>query len=329
MKPIMNKLKYIFLTVAAILPGVGAAQTEGEASLLEQFQVEIVLGLAVLVCLVAIMAMYVMLVAMKTMVRARKVEMGIAVAEPELIPAKEGEEEVDFWRKFWNRINASVPVAKEAEVVTDHEYDGIKELDNRLPPWWLYGFYGTIVFGAIYLVNFYFLDMPTQDQEFQADMQKAKEEVQVYLASLDNLIDENNVTLADATVDLNAGKVIFEQNCAVCHANDGGGGVGPNFTDRYWLHGGDMPSIFKTIKYGVPSKGMISWETQLSPKKMQQVASYIYTMEGTTPANPKEPQGELFTREEPAGDESQDAAETTSEDEATEEMSMLEQEYRQ
>ena len=322
----MNKLRYIIIIFAGLLPGVSFSQDASEASFMEQFQVEIVLGLAVLVCLVAIMAMYVMLVAMKTMVRARKVEMGIEVAEPELIAAREGEEQVDFWRKFWNRVNASVPIAKEAEVTTDHEYDGIKELDNRLPPWWLYGFYATIVFGAIYLVRFYFLDMPTQAEEFQADMQKAREEVQVYLASLDNLIDENNVTLAEATADLNAGKAIFEQNCAVCHAADGGGGVGPNFTDQYWLHGGDMPSIFKTIKYGVPSKGMISWETQLSPKKMQQVASYIYMMEGTTAASPKDPQGELFTREEPTTEE--DAEEAVTEEETVEDgVSMLELEY--
>jgi len=320
----MNKLRFLIIILAGFLPGVSFSQEGLEASLMEQYQVEIVLGLAVLVCLVAILAMYVMLVAMKTMVRARKIEMGIEVTEPELIPAKEGEKQVDFWRKFWNRINASVPVAKEAEVATSHEYDGIKELDNRLPPWWLYSFYATIVFAVIYMVRFYFLGMPTQAEEFQADMQQAREEVQVYLASLDNLIDENNVILADATADLNDGKAIFDQNCSVCHAADGGGGVGPNFTDQYWIHGGDMPSIFKTIKYGVPAKGMISWETQLSPKKMQQVASYIYMMEGTVAANPKEPQGELFTREKPAAAEEDAGAE----EETTEEgVSMLEQEY--
>ncbi|MEM9341344.1 MAG: c-type cytochrome [Bacteroidota bacterium] len=184
--------------------------------------------------------------------------------------------------------------------------------DDRLPPWWLYGFYGTIGFGAIYLFRFYFLDMPTQAEEFQADMQSAREDVELYLASLDNLIDENNVTLADASADIAAGQAIYEQNCSVCHAADGGGGVGPNFTDQYWLHGGDMPSIFKTIKYGVPSKGMISWESQLSPKKMQQVASYIYMMEGTSPANPKEPQGEVFERSEEStsGEGSEDEAST-------------------
>ena len=305
----MNKLRYIIILLVGLLPSISFGQNADQVSFFEQYKLEIVFALAVVVCFVAILAMYVMLIAMKAILRAKAIEEGV-VEESELIPAIEGEENVTFWRRFWNRINASVPIAREEEVATNHEYDGIRELDNRLPPWWLYGFYATIVFAAIYMFRFYFLDMPTQDEEYQAQMREAREEVQIYLASLDNLIDENNVTLAAETVDLNAGKAIYEQNCVVCHAADGGGGVGPNFTDKYWLHGGDMPSIFKTIKYGVPAKGMISWETQLSPKKMQQVASYIYMMEGSTPANPKDPQGELFTREaEEAAPEEESAAE--------------------
>ena len=317
----MKTPKNLFIFLSMLIPGISFGQDAMEASFFEQFQIEIVLGLAVLVCLVVIMAMYVMLVAMKTMLRAKRIEEGL-IEEEEVAKSRP-----DLWGTFWNKVNAAVPVAREAEIATNHEYDGIRELDNRLPPWWLYGFYATIVFGAIYLFRFYFLDMPTQDQEFQAEMQQAKEEVQVYLASLDNLIDENNVTLAEALADLDAGKAIFEQNCSVCHAVDGGGGVGPNFTDQYWIHGGDMPSIFKTIKYGVPAKGMISWETQLSPKKMQQVASYIYRMEGTTPANPKEPQGDLFTR---APETQEEVEEANPEEEDTntsdEEMSALDEE---
>ena len=316
----MKKLKYLFIFFAAFIPNLSFGQDAEEASLLEQYQIEIVLGLAILVCLVAIMAMYVMLVAMKTILRSKQETESAEAGVVEEVEAKP-----DFWKTFWNKVNASVPVAQEAEVATDHSYDGIRELDNRLPPWWLYGFYATIVFGAIYLANFYFFDMPTQEEEFQADMQEAKEEVKVYLASLDNLIDENNVTLADATADLNAGKAIYEQNCVVCHASDGGGGVGPNFTDKYWIHGGDMPAIFKTIKYGVPAKGMISWESQLSPKKMQQVASYIYMMEGNTAENPKDPQGELFTRTNPEQDADEESAEgeDSAEEVSDDEISML------
>ncbi|MEM6736614.1 MAG: cbb3-type cytochrome c oxidase N-terminal domain-containing protein [Bacteroidota bacterium] len=296
----MNKLKYLLILLSSIAPGITFGQDATKSSFLEMYQVEIILALAVLVCLVALVAMYVLLVAMKTILKSSQVEKGVAVRDEGQLETAGGGTSVDFWKKFWNRVNDSVPVAREAEIVTNHEYDGIRELDNRLPPWWLYGFYATIVFSAIYLFRFYFLDMPSQQEEFQAEMTRAKEEVQVYLASLDNLIDESNVSLLEAEMDLNAGKAIFEQNCAVCHMADGGGGVGPNLTDQYWLHGGDMPAIFSTIKYGVLSKGMISWESQLSPKKMQQVSSYIYMMEGTTPANPKEPQGDLFIRDDEA-----------------------------
>lgn len=294
----MSKLKYLLLTLVFAAPELTMAQGEAsQQSFFEQYQVELVLGLAVVVAFTSIIAMYTLLVALKVVLKLKKAEMGIAEEEKELIPAIEGEEGVGFWRRFWNRINASVPVAKEHEVATSHEYDGIRELDNRLPPWWLWGFYVSIIFAAVYLINYEVLGTgPTQDEEFQAEMIQAKEDVQAYLASLDNLIDENNVTLLTETADLDAGRAIYEQNCSVCHAADGGGGVGPNFTDKYWIHGGDMKSIFSTIKYGVPSKGMISWESQLSPKKMQQVASYIYTMEGQTAANPKEPQGDLFER---------------------------------
>ncbi|NQZ76162.1 MAG: c-type cytochrome [Ekhidna sp.] len=294
----MNKLKYLLITLIVALPSLSFGQEVAEQqSFFAQYKIEIVLGLTVVISIVAVSAMYVLLMALRMVLRLKRAEMGIVEEEKELIAVKAGEEGVSFWRRFWNRFNDSVPVALEAEVATDHEYDGIRELDNRLPPWWLYGFYFTIAFAAVYLFRFYFLDMPRQEDEFQAEMVQAREEVQAYLASLDNLIDESNVTLAMESADISAGKALFEANCAVCHAADGGGGVGPNFTDKYWLHGGDMPSIFKTIKYGVPSKGMIAWETQLSPKKMQQVASYIYMMEGSAAANPKEPQGEIFERE--------------------------------
>lgn len=306
----MKNLRYIIIALVVALPGLSFGQESAETQgFFEQYKIEIVLGLTVLISIVAVSAMYVLLIALKMVLKLKRAEMGIEEEEKELIPAIEGEEGVTFWRRFWNRLNASVPVAKEHEVATDHEYDGIRELDNRLPPWWLYGFYVSILFAVVYLINYEVLGTGKhQDEEFQAEMMQAEEDVKVYLASLGDLIDESNVTLATETADINAGKAIYEANCAVCHAADGGGGVGPNFTDQYWLHGGDMPSIFKTIKYGVPSKGMIAWEAQLSPKKMQQVASYIYTMEGNTSANPKEPQGELFERmddAEEAGDDTE------------------------
>ena len=300
----MSRIKQILILVLGLLPTMTFAQEAPATtvSFIETYFVEITMTILVVICIVVLLAMYSILTALRTLANAEKVKelkaKGVEVAEVE---------KVSFWSNFWTNINAAVPIEREAEVATSHEYDGIRELDNRLPPWWLYGFYATIVFGAIYMFNFYFLDMPSQDEEFHAEMTKAKKDVELYLASLDNLIDERNVTFADAEADILAGKQIFEEKCAVCHAADGGGGVGPNLTDRYWLHGGDMPSIFSTIKYGVPSKGMISWEAQLSPKKMQQVSSYIYTLEGTVPASAKEPQGEFFKRTEEATEDKDDA----------------------
>lgn len=300
----MNKLKHLFTLLIFVMPGILSAQ-EVKASPFEEYKVEIVLGLAVVVCLVALLAMFTLLVAMKTMLRMKLESEGVKEEKKELIPVREGEEGVGFWDRFWNRFNESVPVAKEASVETNHEYDGIRELDNRLPSWWLYGFYFSIFFGVVYLINYHVLGTgESQAEEFEASMIQAEKDVQIYLASLDNLIDENSVVVSTESVDLAAGREIYEANCAVCHAQDGGGGVGPNFTDKYWLHGGDIKSIFTTIKYGVPAKGMISWETQLSPKKMQQVASYIYTLEGGESANPKEPQGEFFERVEEETDSS-------------------------
>lgn len=293
----MKKLKYLLLTFIFLLPGLAPAQEKvASKGLIETYQVEIVLGLAVLVCLVALIAMFTLLLAMKTMLRMKMQEDGVVEEQTELIKAREGEEALTFWGRFWNRFHEAVPVEKEETIVTDHEYDGIRELDNQLPTWWLYGFYFSILFGVFYLFYYTLGSGQTQDQEFQAEMKQAKEEVKVYLAAQGNMVDENSVVLLGGAGDIAAGKAIFDASCSVCHAADGGGGVGPNFTDKYWIHGGDMPAIFKTIKYGVPEKGMISWEAQLSPKKMAQVASYIYKMEGIVSEKPKDPQGELFER---------------------------------
>jgi cytochrome c oxidase cbb3-type subunit III len=295
----MSKIKlYTSILLFAVPVFLFSQEKNPSKSLLEQYQIEIVLALAVVVCLVLLLAMFIMYKALKMVIRAKQIEEGIIIEEKELIPAKEGEESVDFWGRFWNRFHESVPVAKEETVATGHEYDGIRELDNQLPSWWLYGFYASILFGVIYLVNYHVIGTGlSQAEEYEVAMQKADKEVSIYLASLDNLVDENSVSVSAEIADLNAGRAIYESNCAVCHAKDGGGGVGPNFTDKNWIHGGDIKSIFKTIKYGVPSKGMISWEAQLSPKKISQVANYIYTLEGQPTADPKEPQGELFERE--------------------------------
>ncbi|MEP0365360.1 MAG: cbb3-type cytochrome c oxidase N-terminal domain-containing protein [Cyclobacteriaceae bacterium] len=285
----MNLPKSIFsFFLLALMPALASAQEKSTSEIYSQYQVEIVLGMAGVVLLVALIALFAALYALMAIVNLKKQAAGEVVEEKE-----------SFWVSLWTRMNDAVPIEEEETVMTDHAYDGIKELDNRLPPWWLYSFYATIIFGVIYILNYHvFKTAPLQEEEYIAEMKQAEVEVETYLASLDNLIDENSVTFVEDDAELLGGKEIFISKCAACHGQQGEGGVGPNLTDQYWIHGGDVKSIFKTIKYGVPSKGMISWQSQLSPKEMQQVSSFIYTMEGTNPPNGKEPQGELFEREE-------------------------------
>ena len=299
----MNLPKILTTLMILASPAMTFAQEASDMeSLYATYQLEIVVGVAAVVSVLALLALITALYAMKAMARGRMAE----AEESSMISVKPGEEGLGFWRRFWNRMNDSVPVANEESVMTDHAYDGIRELDNRLPPWWLWGFYFTIFFGVVYVLNYHvFKYSPLQEEAYNLEMEQAEAQVTAYLATLDNLIDETSVTFSEEESDLLTGKEIFISKCSACHGQNGEVGVGPNLTDKYWLHGGDIKSIFKTVKYGVPSKGMISWEAQLVPKEMQQVSSYIYTLEGTDPANPKEPQGDLFEREassEEAGD---------------------------
>jgi cytochrome c oxidase cbb3-type subunit 3 len=124
-------------------------------------------------------------------------------------------------------------------------------------------------------------------------MTDAKLQTDAYLASMKENVDEKTVTLADAA-GVAAGKALFSKTCIACHMSKGEGGVGPNLTDEYWLHGGSINDIFKTIKYGYPDKGMQSWQTTYSPVQMQQLASYIKSLKGSNPPNAKAPQGDLY-----------------------------------
>ena len=198
------------------------------------------------------------------------------------------------WGKFSQKVNALVPIEEEESITLDHNYDGIMELDNRLPPWWLIGFYLSIIFGVFYLWIYDINGAWSSEEAYEKEIAAAEVAKAKYLETMSALVDESNVTLLSEASDLAEGEKIYQQLCAVCHIADGGGNIGPNLTDAYWLHGGGITDIFKTIKYGVPEKGMISWQEQLNPKQMQQVASFIKTLQGTTPANPKEAQGELY-----------------------------------
>jgi cytochrome c oxidase cbb3-type subunit 3 len=198
--------------------------------------------------------------------------------------------------KSWTN---AAPVEKEGSILLDHNYDGIQELDNHLPPWWKWMFYASIAFSVIYLIDYHLVgNSPLQEQELAIEIERAAISVAEYKQKMANSIDENTAqVLLDDPKELAAGKEVYDANCKSCHGGLGEGGVGPNLTDEFWLHGGGMQNIFKTVKYGVPSKGMIAWEQQLPPAKIQSVSNYILSLQGTNPPNAKEAQGEKYQAE--------------------------------
>ena len=192
-----------------------------------------------------------------------------------------------------NKVEKSEIIEGIDENVMDHEYDGIVELDNALPPWWLYMFYGTIIFSIIYVIMFFGMGKFNQQDELKAEYAEAAEKIEAYQKEHGAAVDENTVVLVTDADKLADGKAIYEKNCVACHAVNGGGGVGPNFTDDYWIHGNSINEVFKVVKYGVPEKGMIPWEAQLNPEQMQNVSSYILSeFKGKNVEGGKEPQGE-------------------------------------
>ena len=211
-------------------------------------------------------------------------------------------EEVDNWawaKKIIDKWTEAKAVEEEDEIILDHNYDGIKELDNNLPPWWLYMFYATIIFAAVYLVRYHVLGADNQEMEYAQAVAEAKRELAAFKSnSKEAVIDAETATVLTDAGDLSRGKAVYNLNCAACHIADGGGGIGPNLTDEYWILGGGVKNIFNTISNGGrDGKGMVAWNKTLKPKDIQKVASYIISLQGTTPAKPKEPQGELYKEE--------------------------------
>lgn len=223
----------------------------------------------------------------------------LAKTEKEEIKVVVEEEPVSLLEK----LNASIPIENEKDIMFDHEYDGIRELDNDLPPWWKYGFYATIIFAFLYLVHYHVTETgDLQLAEYNKSVELAHEEIEAYQKTMADNVTENNVKMILDAHELEEGAALFKKNCAACHGDLGQGDVGPNLTDNYWLHGGSLKEIFTTIKYGWPDKGMKSWQADLSPSKMNEVASYIKTLVGTNPPNAKGPQGELYSEKGVAND---------------------------
>lgn len=203
----------------------------------------------------------------------------------------------DFWtrmrKKYWE---GPVPIEREADIMLQHAHDGIYELDNRLPPWWINMFFITIVWAVGYMYYYHWGGNGlSQKEEYQEEVETANKQIAIALAGKASSVDESNVTVVSESSLISEGELIYKNSCAACHGQLGEGGVGPNFTDDYWIHGGGIKDLFKTIKYGVPEKGMISWQSQLKPGDMQNVASYILSLRGTNPPNQKEAQGPLWT----------------------------------
>ena len=201
-----------------------------------------------------------------------------------------------WWLKMDKKLfTKAVPVEKEADILLDHDYDGIRELDNALPPWWKYGFIITIVIAVLYLINFHVLGYgknPTQ--EYQAELAKAQIAKELYESQNVDKVDENNLKMP-SDGEIAAGKEIFNSVCWTCHGKLGEGGAGPNLTDDYWIHKGSLTDIYLSIKHGYPDKGMQAWQKNYSPKQMNDLAGYIVKLHGTNPPNGKEPQGDLYT----------------------------------
>ncbi|MBT8187617.1 MAG: c-type cytochrome [Croceitalea sp.] len=220
-------------------------------------------------------------------------------AQERYLAAKNKKVEWTWGKELYARLTKTKAIEKEGEIILDHNYDGIRELDNVLPPWWVYMFYATIIFGVVYLVRFHIANEYDQQLEYEQEVAAAQIAIEEYKKTAKNLVDVNTVELLTDASDLNAGKAIFTTNCVVCHMADGGGGIGPNLTDKYWILGGGIKNVFNTISEGGrDGKGMVAWKNSLRPVEMAQVASYLLQFQGTTPANPKDPEGDLYEDEE-------------------------------
>lgn len=206
--------------------------------------------------------------------------------------------ETAWYKKWVTKLTRQKPIEEEYKLELNHEYDGIKELDNDLPPWWVYLFYATIVFGVVYLGKYHLFGGAGQIEELNKEMELARIQIEEYKKTAPDLLTADQVTLLTEPAELAAGKVLFENNCVACHKADGGGSIGPNLTDEYWILGGSIKDIFNTImEGGRDGKGMVAWKSQIKPTDIQKISSYIVSLQGTHPPDAKGPEGDKYTAE--------------------------------
>lgn len=203
--------------------------------------------------------------------------------------------ESKWYQNIVTKLTRSNEMEREEDIMLDHDYDGIKELDNVLPPWWVYLFYGTIIFAAVYLVRFHIVGDYTQAEEFNKEVELAElEKSKLPKDPADEVSYETVVVLTDAA-SLAKGKEIFTNACAACHKADGGGLVGPNLTDKHWINGGGIKNVFKLISEGSKNNpSMVAWNKNLSSKDIQSVASYVLSLQGSNPPGGKPAEGEIW-----------------------------------
>ena len=250
----------------------------------------------------------------KRVVTLQAEQSGVSLPDPKAVADAKPKGD-SFWtqmrKQYWED---AVPIDQEEDIVKEHSFDGIRELDNKLPPWWVNMFILTIIWAVGYMIYFHWGGPGlSQEERYEREMEQAEKDIAIALAGAANNVDESNVTALTESGPLGEGELIFQTNCTPCHGQSGGGNtIGPNLTDEYWIHGGGIKNVFRTVKNGVPEKGMIPWSTQLSPSDIQKVASYVLKLGGTNPADGKAPEGEIWTPEEEAtGDEGEAASDST------------------
>lgn len=224
-------------------------------------------------------------------------------------------------KRLMQKLTNTKTIEQEGDIMMDHDYDGIKELDNDLPPWWVGLFYVTAIFAVIYMLRYHVFDADNQVAEFEKEMIAAKEQVEEYKKNAPDMLTADQAVFSDDPTVLAAGKALFDTNCAVCHKNDGGGSIGPNLTDDHWILGGGMKNVFNTISEGGrPGKGMVPWKSNFKPSEIEKLASYVISLNGTVPAEAKAPEGDIvWSKAELTGG---DALEEGAKEEASEEVAV-------
>lgn len=201
--------------------------------------------------------------------------------------------------KLMKMLTRSKDIEEEADVMLDHDYDGIKELDNVLPPWWVYLFYGCIIFAVVYLVRFHVIGDYTQAEEYEKEVALAEEAHAKYLLTAPDLVNVDNVELLTDAASIAEGKKVYEaNNCISCHGQNLEGGIGPNLVDANWINGGGVKNIFRLVSEGSTNNPVMApWKDVIKPSDIQKLASYIVSLGGTNPANAKEAEGEIWVDE--------------------------------